>query len=369
MDLDSIADLEQRFALEVQISEFGQVPKQIFSRPHPERYTNIPAEIHAQVRRDQGAPPLTVWREWGEVRGVARLGDHQSHREGVSAVCLVGGDLAVSAGHDSSLKLYSWGRGGVERSLSVSSSTISSMISPGPGTLILACWDHTVLVYSLLTGSLSHLSSAHTDAVSCLAHSSLSRTLASGSWDGTVKLWRCQPDNNFSLSLADLVCQLDHGAAVTCLDMVGDSLASGTREGEVLVWQLGSCHSLAHRLPSHRRQVNSVKLSPSGDMILSGGSDMSLKVFDLKTGTVVFNKRLEEEVTCLAWDGVVGVVAGAEGSLAVWHLARPTSQPLVRLTGHQARVTGLDLGTDQQGHLLMVTGADDRRIIVWRLET
>ena len=36
---------------------------------------------------------------------------------------------------------------------------------------------------------------------------------------------------------------------------------------------------------------------------------------------------------------------------------------------HQARVTGLDLGTDQQGHLLMVTGADDRRIIVWRLET
>ena len=63
-----------------------------------------------------------------------------------------------------------------------------------------------------------------------------------------------------------------------------------------------------------------------------------------------------------------GVVGGAEGSLAVWHLARPTSQPLVRLTGHQARVTGLDLGTDQQGHLLMVTGADDRRIIVWRLE-
>ena len=36
VDLDTIADLEQRFALEVQISEFGQVPKQIFSRPHPQ---------------------------------------------------------------------------------------------------------------------------------------------------------------------------------------------------------------------------------------------------------------------------------------------------------------------------------------------
>ena len=83
----------------------------------------------------------------------------------------------------------------------------------------------------------------------------------------------------------------------------------------------------------------------------------------------MFNKRLGEELTCLAWDGLVGLVGGAEGSITAWDLTQPSDQPLVRLTGHQARVTGLDLGTDQQGHLLMVTGADDRRIIVWRLET
>ena len=369
VDLDSIADLEQRFALEVQISEFGQVPKKIFSRPHPGRYTHIPAEIHANVRRGEGGKSDSVSREWGRVSGVTRLGDHLHHREGVTAVCLVRGDsLAVSAG-DSSLKLYSWGRGGVERSLSVTSVTISAIISPGPVTLILACWDHSILVYSLLTGSLSHLSSAHTDAVSCLAHSSSTQTLASGSWDGTVKLWRSLSVNSFSLSLTDLVCQLDHGAAVTCLDMAGDSLASGTREGEVWVWQLGDCPSLAHRLPSHRRQVNSVKLSKAGDKILSGGSDMSLKVFDLRTGTVVFNKRLGEEVTCLAWDGLVGLVGGAEGSITAWDLTQPSDQPLVRLTGHVGRVTGLDLDRDQEGQLVMVTGGDDRRVIVWKLET
>ena len=299
--------------------------------------------------------------------GLTRLGDHQSHREGVSAVCLVAGpdSPAVSASDDSSLKLYSWARAGLERSVSLRSNRISSILSPGPATLILASWDNSVLVYNILTGALSSLA-AHTDAVSCLAHSSHSQTLLSGSWDGTVKVWRCQSANNFSLSLTDLLCQLDQGAAVTCLDVVGESLATGTTEGEILVW-LG--HSLAHRLPSHRLQVNTVKLSPCGEKILSGGADLSLKVFDLKTGTVIFNKKVEEEVTSLAWDGVRGVLAGAGGSLTVWHLTHSSGQPVVRLAGHEGRVTGLHLARDKAGRILLVTGGQDRRVIVWRLET
>lgn len=37
VDLDSIKDLNQRHAFEVQIMEFGQIPKQIFTVPHPQR--------------------------------------------------------------------------------------------------------------------------------------------------------------------------------------------------------------------------------------------------------------------------------------------------------------------------------------------
>ena len=37
VDLDSIESLEERYALEVQISEFGQVPRQIFTSPHPRK--------------------------------------------------------------------------------------------------------------------------------------------------------------------------------------------------------------------------------------------------------------------------------------------------------------------------------------------
>lgn len=42
VDLDKIQDLNQRHALEVQIMEFGQIPKQVFTVPHPPRKIGLP---------------------------------------------------------------------------------------------------------------------------------------------------------------------------------------------------------------------------------------------------------------------------------------------------------------------------------------
>ena len=37
VDLDAVQDSRERAALEMQIQEFGQTPKQLFSSPHPSR--------------------------------------------------------------------------------------------------------------------------------------------------------------------------------------------------------------------------------------------------------------------------------------------------------------------------------------------
>ena len=50
--MDDIINLEDRYALEIQISEFGQVPKQIFTTPHPGRVLGLPAEI-IQMQKDK----------------------------------------------------------------------------------------------------------------------------------------------------------------------------------------------------------------------------------------------------------------------------------------------------------------------------
>ena len=197
--------------------------------------------------------------------------------------------------------------------------------------------------------------------------------LSTGSWDGLVKLWSCDAKYSYVVKLTDLTGELDHGSPVTCLTLQMETesngtLAAGTREGEVVVWSviLGQ-GSMAHRLPSHSRQVNCVALAPDGSRILSGGSDMGIKVFDLKTGTVVFSKNVGEEVVCLAWDGVLALVGGGLGQLSVWNLAMGKREPESRIIGHTGRVTAMAVGEDD-GNIIVATGGEDRRVIVWKAQ-
>lgn len=50
VDLENIPDWNERHSKEVQIMEFGQVPKQIFLQPHPKR--NLPT-----ISKLLSAPP------------------------------------------------------------------------------------------------------------------------------------------------------------------------------------------------------------------------------------------------------------------------------------------------------------------------
>lgn len=59
VDLNSITDLNERHAVEVQIMEFGQIPKQVFKVPHPQRKVSCqlltePNQICAEDNTTEG---------------------------------------------------------------------------------------------------------------------------------------------------------------------------------------------------------------------------------------------------------------------------------------------------------------------------
>lgn len=54
VDLDTVKDANARHALEIQISEFGQIPKQLFTRPHVSRDTESSLQIESPKRRSLG---------------------------------------------------------------------------------------------------------------------------------------------------------------------------------------------------------------------------------------------------------------------------------------------------------------------------
>jgi transcriptional regulator with XRE-family HTH domain len=123
-------------------------------------------------------------------------------------------------------------------------------------------------------GKILHQSwQAHTDTVRSLAFSSLdSTTLATGSWDGAIKLW-----------------DLERGALLwanwlpTKIQRIafapnGRTLASGGGDGIVRLWDTTS-GALLRTLPSQSRQVQALAWSPDGHLLASGSDDGSIRIW------------------------------------------------------------------------------------------
>ena len=62
-------------------------------------------------------------------------------------------------------------------------------LSPDGRFLLLGCWSHSVHWYDLNTGQLLHTFTGHSGRINALAFSSDSKRIASGSDDGTIKIW------------------------------------------------------------------------------------------------------------------------------------------------------------------------------------
>ncbi len=97
VDLDEINDLRARHALEVQISEFGQIPKQLFNKPHVPKARSplLNSEISDIAASESKINQLI-------------LSDQvQSHKNVVSCVIIDdGGGHIISTGKDGLLKCY-----------------------------------------------------------------------------------------------------------------------------------------------------------------------------------------------------------------------------------------------------------------------
>ena len=65
----------------------------------------------------------------------------------------------------------------------------SVAFSPNGKTLASGSWDQTVRLWDVDTEQLLHTFRDHTDTVNSVAFSLDGQTLASGSWDGTIRLW------------------------------------------------------------------------------------------------------------------------------------------------------------------------------------
>ncbi|XP_063614807.1 protein FAN-like, partial [Penaeus indicus] len=400
VDLAAITDLNDRLALEVQITEFGQVPKQLFSKPHPQRSrsfgvydsmylsngiseSSICSEAEEE-RADSGEnnenkalnPSSTcLWQRLADLR---LLRECRAHREAITGVVFTTDSQNIlSVGQDALLKMYTLPKLNQVRSVRISSMAASSCLHlPGTDTVLVGSWDNTVYKYSLEFSQVHPLLEAHCDAVSCMQWNQ--DVLVTGSWDCTVRTWsleigangnaqRKERDNNGrgkggSMSAGEnILCEMDHDSPVTCVALhpAGSLLASGTQDGTLAVWLLPA-GDLVHQISCHTSSVNAIAWSDNEDRVLTAGDDGLLTIVDAHQGNKICIHDLQENIRCVAWEGRLVIGGSVSGDVIVFDMG--TGAVIKRLTSHTGPVTCLAISPDNQ-HL--VTVSEDRRIILW----
>ena len=128
VNLDRIYDMNDRHALEVQIMEFGQVPKQLFTKPHVRKIT------------PRIAKPLSHSDAYVSYK-MECIDVLQLHKEAVTCA-IRQGNRVISVGKDGTLKVYDTALKKQIRSVILSSTPLSSCVMVDDNTVAVGSWDN-----------------------------------------------------------------------------------------------------------------------------------------------------------------------------------------------------------------------------------
>ena len=153
------------------------------------------------------------------------------------------------------------------------SDEVKSVVFSSDGKLIASgSGDGTIKIWDSTTGSLQSTLEDHSGPVRSVVFSPDGRYIASGSYDCTVKLWDTAGALRYTLK--------DHSGSVGSIVFSPDGryIASGSHDHTVKLWD--TTGALKYTLKDHSDSVNSVVFSPDGRYIASGSEDHTVKLWD-----------------------------------------------------------------------------------------
>ena len=254
-----------------------------------------------------------------------------------------------------------------EKLMGHTSSTESLAISPDGKWLATGSWDRKILLYAIdsMGGfKLTKTFTGHNGAVTCLTFDAASTLLASGSKDFSLRV--------VNILDGSLVFQtMDHRDAITAVEFeaTGKFVLTASMDGTIRLYDIANpTNNQKPRFYTYGKPVNDLLTAPNGKtfFVANNGNnnvesiDFTGKVYQTFTGIHTM------PVNCLGLSNnkKMLVTGGNDKSVVIWDIA--TGKPLKTLLGHTWKVNSVSFSKNDQ---YLVSTGNDGEIRVWDVNT
>ena len=194
----------------------------------------------------------------------------------------------------------------------------SLAFSPNGMTLASGLWNGQVKLWNVETGDSIATHPGHGSVVKSVVFSSDGKILVSGSLDRTVKLWDVRTDRVISVLTVET-----YGADSVALSPDATWLAVGSLDGTIQLFDVVTSEIIWSQR-RHANSVGSLRFSPDGTMLVSGSWDRTIKLWEAASGEelATYKEHTDGVLSVdLSRDGMVLASGSWDGSIRLWEVS------------------------------------------------